>query len=170
MCFGESLHCRAHQVGLVRLLPGPEHFCFQKEPGKLLKKDRGIQWHAQSQEWRGTLNVSKTASPWTDRSTFRGYGGDWTPRTKDLVDCTVMQVCLQQGVKLRNIRQVMDNLMKPIILDVSQSHRSREYTNAQGVHKCLTTSSSLYIFEQDRVASGKEHLALQGWEHSKRRS
>ena len=84
-------------------------------------------------------------------------------RTKDIVDCTAMQVCKSKGVSVSNMKHVMKQHMKGIIVDVSQSHNSRQFTNAQGVHRCLTTSSHLYIYAEDRFAVGKEHLAFQGW-------
>ena len=120
-----------------------------------------VKWKQQSLSWRASLNVSVDAAPWTSRNCTPQR--PWTDRTLDLVDCVAMDVCKAAGVKLANMARVMDQHLDNIIVDVSQSHARRPFTNSEGVHRCLTTSSHLYIFSEKRLATGKEHLALQGW-------
>eukprot|EP00439_Symbiodinium_sp_Y106_P030818 s7503_g3.t1 len=49
------------------------------------------------------------------------------------------------------------------LVDFSQSHGRRPFSNTDGTAHCLTSSSQLYSFRLDRCLLPVEHLFLQGY-------
>ena len=122
-------------------------------------------WEADSLELRGMLGVSPNYAPWTSRREFQGTGlpqGKGKKRVYDLVDISAMQVCKRAGRPAVCSQKTMQNAVKDVILDVSQSHKRPTYSNQSGVAKCLCTSSDLYSYKEDRVLAPVEHLLMQG--------
>ena len=116
------------------------------------------QWQKDSLHIRGKMQVSPTYAPWTSRNAFKGVGLSPSDRVHDLVDCAAIYTLVSKGIALKD----MEAAMKGIILDVSQSHGRRCFTQ-DGIHKCLTTSSSLYAYHPDRMITPLETLWFQGY-------
>lgn len=87
-----------------------------------------------------------------------------TRRVKDLLDCVVIERMVREGSSVTDAVQGLANTF----IDVSQSHLRKAYTSEDGVHKCLTTSSSLYSVGHDRTVLPLEMLWFQGYPRSLR--
>lgn len=122
-------------------------------------------WKEDSVNFRNRLGISPSFSPWTGRPGFKGAGLSLTPRVKDLIDCVVAARMKALDLSAKDIEPEMSR----IFLDVSQSLQRNAYSYGDGdrkVHKCLTTSSSLYSFSSDRLITPVELLAFQGFPKS----
>ena len=118
-------------------------------------------WQKESLVERNELMVSPGFSPWTSSAQFRGLGVTMNPRVKDLLDIFIIR-------KMKEIQLPLDKLephLKDCFVDVSQSHQ-RHTATRQGVNKCLTTSSLMYSYGQDRLLMPIEHIYLQGYPRS----
>ena len=124
-------------------------------------KEDDTSWRTQSNAWRTQLGVPFDFHPFTTSKGFVGKGlHGSSKRTFDMVDCTAMEHCKRFKCTVGTLRQHVGDLL----LDYSQAHVRRPYSNKQGVARTLTTSSTLYHFGQDRVLTGLEHLLLQGYD------
>jgi hypothetical protein len=117
------------------------------------------QWKVDSANWRSKLNITPDFAPWTSQCSFENMPA-LPPRVLDLMDCAAMHqlnLC-----KLTFSSANMQNSLKGILLDTSQSHERKTMTNVNGIAPCLTTSSTLYSFDRKGMVLGFEHMLLQG--------
>ena len=112
-----------------------------------------------------TLNLS----PWTSLNGLKFTGLSMTNRIKQLLDCVCMQVCggARETERILSLspemaRNKILDLMKDVVLDVSQNPGRRAFSNRLGMAKCLTTSSILYSYRLDRVIFPFEKMLWQG--------
>lgn len=117
-----------------------------------------MQWQKESLTLRDELNVSPMFQPWTQRASFKGHGLNKTLRVLDLLDITASTVLVTKDLPQAKMETAMSNM----IIDVSQSHNRKCYTQGD-IHKCLTRSSVLYAFGQDRQVLPIETLWFQGY-------
>lgn len=89
----------------------------------------------------------------------KGVGVPRTKRVLDLIDLCAIHRCK----KARFTQKEANEALKDTILDYSQSHSRRPFSNSDGVARSLTTSSSLYSYRLDRELHPVEHLYLQGF-------
>lgn len=119
-------------------------------------------WLLQSSNWRDDLDVSKDWNPWTDAQNFSGRGLNRNcKRVVDLVNCTAIDACKRRKLNPAKVKD-MQRATQDLILDFSQCHNRKCFSNTDGVAKCLTTASTLYSFRYDRVLLPVEHMYLQG--------
>ena len=118
-------------------------------------------WKADSITFRNKMNVSPTFAPWTGRESFKAKGIRLTPRTTDIIDCCAIQFMKSNNVAAKDL----PTAMKGVFLDISQSLQRKAYT-ANGLNRCLTTSSCIYSFEHDRLVTPLETLFFQGFPKS----
>ena len=88
-----------------------------------------------------------------------GLGTVGCKRTLDLLDC----VTLAAAKKARTTVKRVEQLLSETLVDVSQSHDRRPLPKLEGPNRCLTTSSSLFWFQQRRLLCPVEHMLLQGY-------
>eukprot|EP00439_Symbiodinium_sp_Y106_P059209 s964_g8.t1 len=132
--------------------------------------DWGQQWRNQVGKWEEESNIPPGLALWTGRKDFQGIGLPRTERALALVDLTCAQKVKDTGCSLRLIReQALIRLMSDCVLDISQNPDRRKFSKASKDQRCdnllpcLTSSSRLYAYGQDRMLSGLEHFVLQGW-------
>ena len=123
-----------------------------------------------------------------------GFPNRPSKRVLDLLDCSVLEVCKKRNLgffgtlwtstvtdkkfasavafqtlpessnpRRKTLKQVQPELNGKL-LDYSQSHLRKPITGDNGISRCLTTSSRLFFFEQQRNLQPIEHLMLQGYE------
>lgn len=122
--------------------------------------NRFKQWHKDSLVVRNKAKVSPTFAPWSSRPGLRYKGVRLTERVKDLMDCTLIDLMVNQNATMSEVLK-KDNL-EGLFLDYSQSHHRRCFT-AGGMNKCLTTSSTIYSFGRDRMVLPMETLHFHGY-------
>jgi hypothetical protein len=116
-------------------------------------------WRAESAAWRDKLGVSPKHSLWTQQPGFKGQGLSKTERNLDILDCVTAQFCKDLPKKtLGPVLAAMEN----VIVDVSQSHGRKTFTNKDSCNQALTTSTELYSFAKDRVVIPQECMYLHG--------
>lgn len=81
-----------------------------------------------------------------------------TPRVLDLIDVVASSFMAANGLSMSQL----SDALAPILLDISQSHSRKAFSHG-GLHKCLTTSSTLYSFKLERVILPQEMLKWQGY-------
>lgn len=119
---------------------------------------RGTQWEKDSLVLRDRAGVSPGFKPWTARPEFEARGIKLTERIRDLMDCTVIERAVANGLTMSDCVKSMSDCF----LDYSQSHSRRCYT-VGGINKCLTTSSTLYSYGADRAVLPVETLRFHGY-------
>ena len=131
------------------------------------RDDEFATWKAQSSKWRGQLDVPPEFAPWTKTFSKKNCG-KMQKRALDLIDCTAMQVWKRAKVPLGAASDSRRDALKDTLLDMSQSHERRPFSNGEDIARCLTTGSWLYSYRLDRVLLPLEHLLLQGYPVSTR--
>ena len=106
------------------------------------------------------MSVPPDFAPWTPKCSQTTQG--LSKRCRDLIDCTATHLCKRARVETAS-RTQQRQAMGDTLLDISQSHARRCFTNESCVARCLTTSSQLYSFKHDRLLEPLEHLLLQGY-------
>lgn len=124
----------------------------------------------QCDTWRcqlGCVGPFANLKPWTSLQGLRFTGLSQTPRILELLDCTT--ICVLGGaqathkvLQASNARELIQECMQDIVIDVSQNASRKAFTNAAGFAKCLHTATCLYSFAQDRVILPMELMLLQG--------
>ena len=132
-------------------------------------RDRA-QWEHQVSEWKvhlGATNELASLEPWTSLPGLRLAGVPATLRVKEILNCLCMEVlggarATQKLMQKDNFHSVVKAKMSGYICDLSQNPCRHAYTNAEGINKCMTTSSILYAFDRDRVILPLEMMLIQG--------
>lgn len=122
-------------------------------------------WPSESLKWRAELEVSPGFAPWTGDRAFKGNGvpsSTGRKRILDLIDLAAMECCKRAKKNPRVSRDTMAKIVNKTLVDVSQSHKRRAFSNIDGVASCLCTGSSLYSYSLDRMLMASEHLLMQG--------
>ena len=121
-------------------------------------------WRIDSVKWRSELEVSKDACPYSANldAQAAGFASQPTKRVADLMDMTVLHV-----QKKRRLSSAASKVaLREVLLDISQSHSRRPFSGPDGISRCLTTSSRLFFFGQQRLVAAMEHFRLQGYDNS----
>ena len=128
-----------------------------------------MKWEQQSVKWRSELQISQSFRPWTSRRTFSGLGLSRTKRSLDLLDCSWVEACKRRKISVQThsssfMKEALaQQVHHGLVVDVSQNPVRKPMSDKQGVLRTLTTSSTLYSFEHDRVLHPIEHMFLQGY-------
>ena len=109
-------------------------------------------WKKESAEARDSLGLGLAFAGWTERPSFAGEGVSLTPRVLDLLNVTAAKILLKEG---------KDKLLHTF-LDVSQSLSRNAFTRPCGLVPCITTSTEMYSYAQDRVVLPEELLGMHG--------
>ena len=124
------------------------------------------QFSALSQKF-GVSN--ENLKPWTDMPGVKFDGLQRiTPRVAALVNLAVFsklgpstEAVVETARKTGNWKPIQ-KAMSGVLIDLSQNPCRQAWTNHEGVAKCLTTGSSLYSFDCQRMLLPPELLYLQG--------
>lgn len=123
--------------------------------------DGHFQWESQSAEWKTQLGFPVESRFYTKSKHFFGAGlNGCSKRVFDLVDCVALDTCKRQKTTLKDAPKALEETL----LDFSQNHVRRPFSNREGVARTLTTSSQLFSFGLNRVCAPLEHLLLQGYQ------
>ena len=135
------------------------------------------QWEIQIDEWKIRLGATDgrlaSLEPWTSMPGLRLAGVSATLRVKEILNCLCMEVLGGAKATLKLMQKddfysVVKAKMSGYICDLSQNPCRHAYTNAEGINKCMTTSSILYSFDRDRVILPLEMMLIQGHKDSLR--
>ena len=129
-------------------------------------------WQVQVLDWRHSLGCEgawQVLRPWTSLPDRKYLGFNPTARIMCILDLVTIEVLggAEATVSVMNKppnerREVIENTMAGIIVDLSQNPIRRAYTNVRGISKCMTTASQLYAFERDRRILPREQMFWQG--------
>ena len=122
---------------------------------------------------RLSKNIAVDLRPWTQKPAVRYSGlGRVGERVRCLLDlATADRLGPRADDVVRKAKATgnwheVDKAMKGVFIDLSQNPARRPWTNQKNVSKCLTTSSRIYSFEEQRVVLPLEHLLFQGHRRS----
>ena len=123
-------------------------------------------WVVDSVKWRSALQMPKGYHPYSTKIDQQpraaGFSGQPSKRVLDLLDCAAVELCKRRKISVTQAKPAL----KDVLIDVSQSHIRRPFSDDRNIARCLTTSSRLFNFGQARMVSALEHLLLQGYDRS----
>ena len=115
----------------------------------------GRMWACQLAEARQAAGIPEGVQPWTPHTQVPA-----TDRAKGLMDLVAAE---HLGRANWNIPfEEKQKRLQNIYLDISQNPKFKSCTNAQGITGCLSTSTALYSYGQDRMLLPVELLYIQG--------
>ena len=152
-CYLTHSSCHQEQASSVQLV--------ERTPALGSSSGLKAAWQLDSLKWRSSLDVPPEFEPWTPGCHARTK--NMGKRARDLLDCSAMQIWKRSRIGLHSPSEPHNVALKDVLVDFSQSHSRRPYSNTEGTAHCLTTSSQLYSFRLDRCLLAVEHLLLQGY-------
>ena len=128
-------------------------------------KKENAKWRAQLAEWEERHGLPPGLALWTSRVDFVGAGLPRTERAYSLVDVVCAEKVKQSQHHFVSVSEdQLKRLMTQVVVDFSQNPCRHACSNADNTLPCLTSSSRLYAYNQDRVLTGMDHFGLQGWD------
>eukprot|EP00435_Cladocopium_sp_Y103_P009938 s1246_g2.t1 len=113
-------------------------------------------WKLQAMELRNTLPLDRRrATPWSNKARLQGLPG--TDRVKEMIDLAYL--CTEASLKAAGLPSSPDQVTATLSVDVSQNAARK----AWGSLRTLCTSSSIYLYGQDRAMLPIEGLRLMGF-------
>ena len=129
------------------------------------------QWKIEAHNLRKTLEVPVDYLPWTSGNMRKLVGLPRTARATEMLNlAAIVNLGTERALELSKLARTqackgsseMQSALQDVFVDVSQNPNRAPWTNASGVSKCLTTSSSWYSFSRDGMVLPLELMAFQG--------
>ena len=115
-------------------------------------------WKGQVRAWRKFLGVGTAVKPFDAmRLRIRGL-----PNMNDRIRALLNMVVLHHGKDGPQDHSSLKAAVKGIIVDVSQNPGRRPFTNKDGLHRTLTTSSLQVHLGKRRIVTAREMMFQQG--------
>ena len=116
-------------------------------------------WKSQVRAWRKSLGVGTAVKPLDAmRLQIRGL-----PNMNDRIRALLNMVILHHGMDGPQDHLSLKASVKGIIVDVSQNPGRRPFTNKDGLHRTLTTSSLQVHLGKRRIVTPREMMFQQGY-------
>lgn len=130
-----------------------------------------MQWQLQEADLRRTWGVDPDLRPWTCMPDVRlqGFGIPDTTRARALMDLAAIDhlgpkcaAGLVQEAKQCGCWSKIKQALADVYVDLSQNPYRKPWTNSKTVSRCMTTSSCIYSFAEQRVVTPVEMMFWQG--------